>query len=132
MSQPNVVAEAAHFPVLTWTDQQVIVSWHQTVRETFFVESLQSLIKDLLKRFVVRIFLKNGRTKVRPVEHVLAIPRRISTFGSSQVRHSSKEDKVSKLQLKRKWQVGQPKRYRTRMALSTAIHGVFDRAAIAA
>ena len=53
VGQPNVVAEAAHFAVHTRADQQVIVIRHQTVSEEFYLESFQSLIENVLKRYVV-------------------------------------------------------------------------------
>ena len=93
VSQPDVMTKTPHFTVLTWANQKVIVIWHQAVREKFYLESLQRLIKDFFKGFVVRILFKNGGTEVRPVEHVIAMPSGISTFGTSRVTHSSRRRK---------------------------------------
>ncbi len=81
VSQPEVMTETPHFTVLPWANQKVIVIWHQAVREKFYLESLQSLIEDFSKGFVVRILFKNGGTEVRPVEHVIAMPAASARLG---------------------------------------------------
>ena len=53
-------------------DQRTNASdWHQAIRKQFQLDLFECLGDDPLKRFVIRIFVKDRRSSVGPIKHVI-------------------------------------------------------------
>ncbi len=112
--QVDIVRKASHFAIFCWTDEQRPMVRHQTVGEQLKLESIVRLDKDLLERLVIGRLVKDRRSEVSSVEHVVAMPCGIGSFWTSHsfggrrvvTRATTNDNSGQRLP-------SQPKRYRT-------------------
>ena len=66
MRQPQPLPEATHLAIDIGADDQMPVVRHQAVRKQFQLYTVERFGDDSLERFVIRIFVKDRGSPVRP------------------------------------------------------------------
>lgn len=65
--------------------------WHQTIGKKIDLEAVKRLIENPLEGFVVGWLVKDRRSEVGTIEHVVAIASGIGSFGSSHISSLASE-----------------------------------------